>query len=222
MKFTKLMLNLFFLISVFNIVSCGNKEENIWKKDSTSVNDTNKVQNSDKIDPSEIQVDSLKFGPAIDVFRVSMNDLMDSYMSISYALCFDKPENIKTGVTIFKDMMSKTDSNSLSGEMRSYWNGYSTALEKTIDDLESSTDLQTQRNYYSVLSRLMTPVVKNYGVKDKTILKYYCDKALNGKGAYWYFEDSPSYTKMNPYLGGETTECMEIVETIKPPKNLSE
>ncbi len=223
MNFIRLMLNLGFLLFLFSTVSCGDKEEdNPWKKDTTTKKIDTVTGTNKEIEPGYFKVDSLKFGPAIDVFRVSMNDLMDSYMSISYSLCFDKPENTSIGISLFKEMMSRIDSNSLTGEMRAYWNDYRLALLKVIDDLESTNDLNIQRYHYSVLSRLMTPVIKNYGVKDKVILKYYCDRALNGKGAFWYFEDSPSYTKYNPYLGKETTECMEIIETIKPPKNLNE
>ena len=220
MNFNRLVLNLIVLLTILNLISCGDKENEInWQKDSTNKSNQTDTSMEKDIEIKDLQVDSLKFGPAIDVFRVTMNDLMDSYMSISYPLCFDKPDGIKTGTYLFKDMISKTDSTSLSGDMRSYWNDYRVALEKAILDLESADGLKAQRYYYSQLSRLMTPIVKNYGVKDKVIIKYYCDKALDGKGAFWYFEDSPSYTKMNPYLGGETTECMKIVETIQPPKN---
>lgn len=186
-------------------------------KSTTPINsDTVSKDTSSKVprNINGLKTENLKFGPAPDIFQVNMNDIFDAYMSITYSLCFSDPKGVKTGTAIFKQMQERIDPNILTGEMKNYWNGYANELTEVISRIESANDIESQRVAYKYLSELMTVAIKNYRVKDKLIKKYECPQVLNGQGAYWYFEDSSAYTLMNPYLGQQSKDCLEPVETI--------
>lgn len=230
MNSAKIYIKSAFFLILLTLAGCDNQNEDIKiASDTITPNKTNNVEVNDTtvnskdttsgnkipLDNSKLDVTNVKFGPASEMFREGMNDIFDAYMSITYSLCFNDPKGVKSGTTVFKDMHSRIDPSLISGEMRNYWDKYSAQLNAQVLKIEAANDIETQRVAYADLSDLMTVAIKNYRIKGKVVKKYSCPKALGGKGAYWYFEDSPSYTLMNPYLGQESKDCLEPVETIE-------
>lgn len=211
-------------IAIFSFVSCNNENQsentsNNKLKEKLDTINTSEIKKDtvlkNKIPVNnEINISNVKFGPAPDMFRQSMNDIFDAYMSITYSLCFGDPNGVKVGTAVFKDMQSRIDPSVISGEMKTFWEKYSNNLSTVIANIEASNDLNTQRKYYARLSELMTIAIKNYRIKGKEVRKYNCPQALDGSGAYWYFEISPAYTLMNPYLGQGSKDCLNPVETL--------
>lgn len=85
----------------------------------------------------------------------------------------------------------------------------SESASKAVKDIESATDLKSQRIAFSALSDEMAVLVEG-NLKSGMIYKDFCPMALGG-GAYWLSSEKEI---QNPYFGDKMLKCGSIKEVI--------
>lgn len=87
-----------------------------------------------------------------------------------------------------------------------------THIKKSLEGLAKATDLKEQRKHFATLSKELYTILKEMGVKEKTLYWIHCPMAMDGEGANWL---SLSQDILNPYLGKQMPSCGKIQEILK-------
>jgi hypothetical protein len=213
MKISTFIKPILFIIVVFVLSSCkGDSNENDIK-DTDNKTDSIKTETIDKnFVLEEITIDDQKYEPAPDSTRSGLNDLFDSFASISYALSYSNPGQTQGTATMFKKYLKLFDDKYLVGKRALIdWKDYSEKLNLLSSRIETVQDLGTQRESFSEFSKLMFNVIKRYGLFDKDVYLFVCSTALDGKGGYWLSETQDI---VNPF-GESFKSCGKIISHIE-------
>lgn len=96
-------------------------------------------------------------------------------------------------------------------EAQTAWEGHQTVLETSLHQLEQASSIDAQLKHFSHISEALYCAVRSFDVARAPIYVSYCPMASSNHGAYWL---SSSAKRANPYMGAESSECGELVETI--------
>lgn len=78
--------------------------------------------------------------------------------------------------------------------------------------ITASSDIESQRAAYAVLSNELIALTKRSGLSGGELYVDFCPMAMDEKGAYWL---STTRAIKNPYMGEKMESCGEITDTIK-------
>lgn len=130
--------------------------------------------------------------------------LKDAFIQSDAKQVAEKAGSLLTAVKAVK--MEKMET----GEHHAWMEGY-TKIQEHTSAIVSAKNLQSQRNSFSELSKVMTVLMQN--VKpSQTVYLQNCPMFDNGKGGNWL---STELAVKNPYYGSSMLSCGSTVKTIK-------
>lgn len=144
-------------------------------------------------------------------FQKQLKKVFDQYIVLKDALI---KEDVKT-TTLASSMMLKNladvEMKLLKGDTHTAWMQLSKELKKHTKSLNSTTDIQQQRNHFKPLSVNFITIVEKFGINQE-VYSQFCPMADNNTGGYWLsLEDKV----LNPYFGNAMLTCGEVTKTIK-------
>jgi Cu(I)/Ag(I) efflux system membrane fusion protein len=142
-------------------------------------------------------------------FSGDLTSIFEKYIKLKNSLVKSDPKEANKAILELAEQIDKFKKN-IDPAKYSQLSGEISSLYKTVISSGKSTDLNEQRNNFSEISNILYPVIKNYGLVNKTAYKDFCPMAFNNKGAYW-ISDEKSIN--NPYFGDEMLKCGEVKET---------
>jgi Cu(I)/Ag(I) efflux system membrane fusion protein len=100
----------------------------------------------------------------------------------------------------------------LTGAAHNDWMTYLAGMETSLKTIESSTDIEVQREAFSDLSDNLYKSIKAYGLGGATAYYEFCPMAFNNEGGYWL---SDSEEIKNPYFGDKMLTCGSVKEKLQ-------
>lgn len=92
-------------------------------------------------------------------------------------------------------------------------NGVQLAFKSMGRLLYEASSLYDQRTILEQMTLVMQLYIEQEIINDYPIYKFQCKSEFEDKVLSWYGLDKSS---KNPYIGENSTECIELIETIKP------
>lgn len=145
-------------------------------------------------------------------FVMQLNNAFEGYLSLKNAFVNSNAEQAKTEAGKVKVSLSKIDMTLLKDGAHTNWMNIITNLNTSLERIESSREINRQREAFSDLSDYMYNAVKTFGLMNRTIYYQFCPMARNNKGAFWLSETE---NIRNPYFGDQMLTCGETREILK-------
>lgn len=144
-------------------------------------------------------------------FKKQLSGVYDKYIDMKNAFVESNADKVAIKAEEVKNAISKTDMKLLKGDAHMKWMEQMTTLNKQLQQIISSTDIEVQRKHFSDFNNVFYKSLKAFGLADKTAYYQYCPMAFNNEGAYWLSDNSEI---RNPYFGDMMLKCGENRDTI--------
>jgi Cu(I)/Ag(I) efflux system membrane fusion protein len=95
------------------------------------------------------------------------------------------------------------------------WEGFVLSLRKSLNGIQSSTDLERKRTDFEALSEALIATIEYFGNGEMQLYKQYCPMAFGDKGANWLSQEKEI---RNPYFGDKMLTCGEVKKNYAPSK----
>ena len=149
---------------------------------------------------------------APDAFKEQLDQVLQAYFHIQYALSHDSANNAIGGAEHLKKSLGSVDMSLVTGDGHVAWMKELNILNENAERIFKSEDLETSRKAFIQLSNSMINVVKMFGTSGKTnIYRFHCPMVDDNKGADWLQNREELE---NPFFGSSMLKCGELVETI--------
>ncbi|MBC9915489.1 DUF3347 domain-containing protein [Chitinophaga varians] len=151
--------------------------------------------------------------PYNQVYYDSLQLVMQAYYQLSDALVKADSLAANTAAASLKQHMDSLPVNTLQMDSShlSIITGTTGSISAELAGFEGEHDLEGKRSSFQMVSDMLFDLVKNTGLKGKTIYHQYCPMAFEDKGAYW-LSDKPEI--FNPYFGNKMLHCGETKDTL--------
>ena len=138
--------------------------------------------------------------------------LTDDYLQVKNALANGKANEAGDASKKMYDAMKGFDKSLLTAEQKKLYDQNEDDLKEHAEHISKSTsDIEHQRDHFSMMSEDMYSLVKAFG-PGKTLYHDHCPMAKQNKGAMWLSETKEI---KNPYLGQKMPDCGSVEEEIK-------
>ena len=147
-------------------------------------------------------------------FKEQLGDVLESYLNLKDKLVSDN-SNIKTEVKNMKSSILDVDMNLVTEDAHNAWMKALKSITKDLELLTKSESIDEQRNIFLTISKSLSDVTIQLGVKmngNKMVYLDFCPMANDNKGGYWM---STEKEIKNPYFGIKMNTCGEIKSIIK-------
>jgi len=147
-------------------------------------------------------------------FKTQLGDVVASYLTLKDKMADDN-SNIKTDIKSIHDALKKVDMGLVLGDAHNAWMKALKSMNKELKSMSKSISIDEQRILFLALSKSLSDVAKQLGVKmkgNKTVYLEFCPMADNNKGGYWL---SAEKQIKNPYFGKAMSKCGEVKGEIK-------
>src|SRR5690606_31861185 len=114
-------------------------------------------------------------------------------------------ENVKSALT-------QVEMQLLQKQAHDHWMALQQQLSDNLDKMANASDLDSIRQYFSMLSVNILEMTESFGLEKGKVYKDFCPMAFDNEGAYWLSEMEEI---RNPYFGEEMLTCGEIKETYR-------
>lgn len=163
--------------------------------DSTSTSDANEPQ---------FQVDQK--------FQQQLGSVFSSYLELKEAFVDSDTKKVQSEAGETKEALAEVDMKLVSGAAHNDWMSYLTPIQKSLNEIQSSGDIEAQRKSFSTLSDNLYKSIKAFGLGGKEAFYAYCPMAFNNEGAYWLSDQEKI---RNPYFGHKMLTCGEVKEKVQ-------
>lgn len=144
-------------------------------------------------------------------FKEQLQKAYDGYIGLKDALVKTDANAAKTSAENLQKELTLVDMKLLTNEeAHKQWMQLIPALKSSNIEIAETTDVDTQRKYFKVLSEHFIVAVQSFGINE-VAYKQYCPMADSDKGAYWLSKEKQV---LNPYFGDMMLKCGEVKETI--------
>ncbi|MBC9928748.1 DUF3347 domain-containing protein [Chitinophaga qingshengii] len=163
-------------------------------------------------EPAAAPVAALQ-APYNQVYYDSLQVVMQAYYQLSDALVKADSAAANTAAASLKGHMDSLPVNTLQMDSShlSIITGTTGSISAELAGFEGEKDLEGKRSSFQMVSDMLFDLVKNTGLKGKTVYHQYCPMAFDDKGAYW-LSDKPEI--LNPYFGNKMLHCGETKDTL--------
>jgi len=79
--------------------------------------------------------------------------------------------------------------------------------------ISGSPSLYNQRAILEQMAIVVQLYIEQHLINDYSIYKFRCKNEFDAKEVFWY---SLSKQSVNPFIGDNSTDCVELIETVKP------
>lgn len=153
-------------------------------------------------------------GPLFEVdelFQQQLAAVFTSYVSMKDAFVASDAAKVNEQSAKVKESLAKVDMGLVSGAAHNDWMTYLSPMETSINEIESSTDLETQRKSFSTFSDNLYKSIKAFGLGGKDAYYEFCPMAFNNEGGYWLSDKDEI---RNPYFGDAMLTCGSVEEKL--------
>ena len=145
-------------------------------------------------------------------FQDQLASVFTSYVELKDAFVESDHKKVQTEASETKEALAKVDMKLLSGAAHNDWMNYLAPIQKALNEIHFSDDIETQRKSFSTLSDNFYKSIKAFGLGGKEAFYEYCPMAFNNEGAYWLSDEEKI---RNPYFGSKMLNCGEVKDTLK-------
>ena len=173
------------------------------EKANATLNEVTHTEESEatvQVDP-QFQVDNS--------FKEQLAAMFKTYIELKDAFVASDVTQVKTRAANVRQALKGIDMTLLSGAAHSDWMNFHSSINLSLKEIESSTDIETQRNAFSDLSETLYKTMHAFGYDGNTIYYQYCPMAFNNEGAYWLSDQEQI---RNPYFGDKMLTCGSVKE----------
>ena len=146
-----------------------------------------------------------------DKFQEQLASVFTSYIELKDAFVDTDPKKVQREASETKEALAKVDMKLLSGAAHNDWMNYLAAIQKSVNEIQASDDIETQREAFSTLSDDLYKSIKAFGLNGKEAFYEYCPMAFDNEGGYWLSDQA---TIRNPYFGEKMLTCGEVKEKL--------
>lgn len=201
------------LLSIFFLNSCTKKSETdkstLPTKDTTSKVEDPYVENLFK-SVTVNSTDNSVLAP--EEFRIRLNETFMEYTHLKQALA----ENDSTQAIMQTNQMKKTIGNLktelLNDKLKQEWDKLNIKIEECCKGITTTENIEKQRKKFTEITAIISELVKNFGLKNKTVYTLNC---TDKKAGSWLVDTKDI---SNPYLGKlkpDEKPCAEVKEAVK-------
>lgn len=145
-------------------------------------------------------------------FRLRLNETFMEYTHLRLALADNKSTEAIMQTNQMKKSIGNLKTELLSENLKKVWDKLNLKIEECCKGLTTTEDIEKQRKKFTEITGIITELVKNFGLSNKTVYILSC---TDKKAGSW-LADTKDIS--NPYLGktaaGEKP-CVEVKEAIK-------
>lgn len=183
------------------VVGCGDK-----KHGDAHNHEEHATSNNEEIVATEaqFQVD--------ETFQKQLSEVFDQYIKLKEAFVESEVELVKKETTALSQAVAKVDMKLLTGAAHNDWMTFLSPIQKSLNEIQASMDLEEQRRSFSTLSDNLYKSIRAFGLGGKEAYYEYCPMAFNNEGAYWLSDQEKI---RNPYFGDKMLTCGMVKEKLK-------
>ena len=149
----------------------------------------------------------------IPAFQKQLTIVYKEYLNVKNAFVESNAKKVSGLAVEISKALDKTDMSLLKGEAHMVWMENLEAMNKSLEEIQGTTDLAGQRKSFAILSDALYKSISDFGIQtDKPVFYQYCPMAIDDQGAYWLSELKEI---ANPYFGDMMLRCGETRETIE-------
>jgi hypothetical protein len=145
-------------------------------------------------------------------FQNQLSKVFTSYIELKDAFVESDSRKVQTEASETKEALAKVDMKLVSGAAHNDWMNYLTPMQNSLNEIQSSDDIETQRKSFSRLSDNLYKSVKAFGLGGEEAFYEYCPMAFNNEGGYWLSDEEKI---RNPYFGDKMLSCGAVKEKLK-------
>lgn len=145
-------------------------------------------------------------------FQGQLSDVFTSYVELKDAFVQSDAKKVQAEASETKDALANVDMKLVSGAAHNDWMSYLTPIQNSLNEIQSTEDIEAQRKFFSTLSDNLYKSVKAFGLGGKSAFYEYCPMAFNNQGGYWLSDNEQI---RNPYFGDKMLNCGEVKEKLK-------
>ncbi|HKK69242.1 MAG TPA: DUF3347 domain-containing protein, partial [Bacteroidales bacterium] len=144
-------------------------------------------------------------------FTEQLTDVYDAYLDMKNAFVETDAEKVSTEAKDVIAALENVNMGLLEGDAHMAWMDQLNNLNRNIEIISNSTDIDEQRTAFVRFNLAFYKSVKMFGLNEKAYFQY-CPMANNDQGAYWFSEIEEI---KNPYFGDMMLACGENREVIE-------
>ena len=145
-------------------------------------------------------------------FKNQLTAVYKSQLGLQEAFISSDAKMVQEQIPEVVSSLDKVDMSLVKGEMHDVWMSALKKLSMTLDQIQSSDDIEKQRLSYSDFNDALYAAIKFFGTNGEIIHYQFCPMANGNKGSYWL---SATEEIRNPYFGDAMLKCGETKEIIK-------
>jgi hypothetical protein len=186
------------------VAACGGKkaehdhEHGAQSQDSTSVTEAPAASSAQHTSDPE--------------FKKQLTVVFDRYANLKDAFVSSDAAKVKQEATTTLGALEKVDMKLVTGAAHHDWMTYLGGMQKSLQEISASTDIETQRIAFSDLSNDLYKAIKAFGLSGETAYYEFCPMAFDNKGAYWLAKEEKI---QNPYFGDKMLTCGSVEEKLQ-------
>jgi Protein of unknown function (DUF3347) len=206
MKTKSILFSLLFAVSVFTFFNCGGNKQEESSHDQTA---------NQELIPDSAAANETVVAPqfTVDVtFQHQLAGVFNTYVILKEAFVSSNVAGVSTQATATRKILDGTDMKLLSGAAHNDWMNYLNGMEASLETMQSSSDIEVQRQAFSILSENLYKSIKAYGLGGGTAYYEFCPMAFNNQGAFWL---SDAEEIRNPYFGDKMLTCGSVTEKLR-------
>jgi len=144
-------------------------------------------------------------------FKKQLTNVYQKYLVLKDAFVISNSKKVVNSAKEIAKAIINVDMKLVSGDAHIVWMEQVSALNKSIEIIQNSSDIEQQRKAFAALSLSFYKSVKIFGLEGAVTYYQYCPMANTDKGAFWF---SNSKEIRNPYFGQKMLKCGETKEVI--------
>jgi len=156
----------------------------------------------------EIDIEPVETDPK---FTAQLTDVYEAYLDMKNAFVESDAEKVSAEAKDVIATLENVNMGLLEGDAHMAWMDQLNNLNRNIEIISNSTDIDEQRTAFVRFNLAFYKSVKMFGLNEKAYFQY-CPMANNDQGAYWFSEIEEI---KNPYFGDMMLACGENREVIE-------
>lgn len=146
------------------------------------------------------------------VFKTQLTKVYNAYLKMNDAFVKSNAKSVANEAKKVIKAIESVDMALLEHDPHMKWMDQLEILNRTINAISKSNDIEEQRHEYIQFNLAFYESVKIFGLENTSAYFQYCPMANNDKGAYWL---SSTKDILNPYFGDAMLTCGETKETVE-------
>ena len=208
MKTKSTLYSLFLAAASFALFNCAGKKETAQEHEGHNKQDSAQHVSGTTGYP---EVTEPQF--TVDVnFQQQLASVFTAYVSLKDAFVQSDVSKVKAETASTQVALGKVDMKLLSGVAHNDWMNYLNGLKTSLQSIQSTDDLEIQREAFSDLSGNLYKSIKAYGLGGANAFYEFCPMAFDNQGAFWLSDEDKI---RNPYFGDKMLTCGEVKEKLK-------